>query len=1222
MKCNGLKFMISVFLMLSIVMSTFGVISFANTNDTGLVLDVDFEDKNIGDQTMTGVVEKYGKSKALKIKVGRANTTLKFDSLVVGECAMSFDFAAMPKSIKGEMCIMSGATPAYVLQFTEDGRIITKNGRELTRYGEKFKTVCVVFDTLKECFDVYIDGVLRASRLVYHVGGSDKVAHFSLAFAAVEDEAVVYLDNIHAYPTYEKTTKGKIFNPSAKPKNDKKIILSDKTVNPSDQPQRTHLADVSTIHMRSGVAFDGKTKIISEFLPYYFDDEYMVPKDVLSHALKKSIEVSDGKIRIGKDIELSLGKKEMLVGNNAIEITVAPAEKDGALYIPLKAVIQATGKKITYDDTAIHSGLIVISDAGFSMPVGEELQKINDFCFYFRPTKEKFLEDYNASSLKGVHPRIIATESDFDRIRKEAESNSYKKKWKENLYAACDRDVDKPAVKYELPDGVRLMTVADSFREYMYKFGMAYQLSKYEEPERAKKYFDAAWKHIESVANMPDWNPPHHLDVGIMARGYAIAYDWFYEAMTPEQRQIMEKGAHDNLFYIWNLGSQSEDSLLGSVRMFNNHNQIMNGGAMMCVLSFMDVYPEIASKLGADICQFMEISLDKFYPLGSYAEGPSYSTMATDYQSAMLAAMKPILGTCYSLDRPEGFEYSCVYLSNIRSDVSAYTFSDTPYIKAYTSSAFWMFDYYDQKGYKDSHAEFFKNYDNIDAVQGLLYYDVSIEDDTVANSSLDQYYDSVGVLTMRNSFDDGQVFVGLTAGYHAPGHDHLDGGSFVYDALGTRWAEDLGSDDYNLYYKYNKWDVFRLRPESHNVLLVNPDKDPGYSLTDSGYITDYQSKDRGVIVKMEMGPNYDRSDVSKARRGFFLTDDRRSLVVRDEVSFPAQSDAYWIMVTAADVEIVDSHTVILTDSANKEKKVKVEWLSSSPGQVEVGPAQPFATSPQVPEQKPNIGYSRLYYKFTGKGVQSVTAKITPLGFGGTDISMYDTNMDKWSIPDGSLNKIPELDSLTIGGESYSVKNRYLTITVPNEESPVPEIMADSSEYKVTINNAEAINDVSTVVMTNKQDSSDSITYYIAFTPKIKKRVFEGYTALKMNNVVASEEPQEANPKEHVLDGRLDTRWSAENIQWLLFDLENEQSFDTLFMAMYDGDIRYNEFTVDISNDGEKFTEVGRFTTSGKTEDYESYNLGSQRARYVRVNFFGNSSGTWNSPTELALAKKN
>ena len=60
----------------------------------------------------------------------------------------------------------------------------------------------------------------------------------------------------------------------------------------------------------------------------------------------------------------------------------------------------------------------------------------------------------------------------------------------------------------------------------------------------------------------------------------------------------------------------------------------------------------------------------------------------------------------------------------------------------------------------------------------------------------------------------------------------MDGGSFVLDAKGVRWAWDLGSEDYNKIEKTlgdiwvatidaPRWKVFRLGVASHNTLVLN-----------------------------------------------------------------------------------------------------------------------------------------------------------------------------------------------------------------------------------------------------------------------------------------------------------------------------------------------------------------------------------------------------------------
>ena len=77
------------------------------------------------------------------------------------------------------------------------------------------------------------------------------------------------------------------------------------------------------------------------------------------------------------------------------------------------------------------------------------------------------------------------------------------------------------------------------------------------------------------------------------------------------------------------------------------------------------------------------------------------------------------------------------------------------------------------------------------------------------------------------------MFLGAKAGYNKVNHGHLDLGNFEFDALGVRWARDLGSDDYNLpdYFSGStqtstRWTYYRLNSFSHNIpVLGNKNQD-------------------------------------------------------------------------------------------------------------------------------------------------------------------------------------------------------------------------------------------------------------------------------------------------------------------------------------------------------------------------------------------------------------
>ena len=108
---------------------------------------------------------------------------------------------------------------------------------------------------------------------------------------------------------------------------------------------------------------------------------------------------------------------------------------------------------------------------------------------------------------------------------------------------------------------------------------------------------------------------------------------------------------------------------------------------------------------------------------------------------------------------------------------------------------------------------------------GLIWYQSPGEDPAAAGLPLDKYFRNVEVATFRSRWNDpAAVCVGIEARSHAMNHEHLDIGSFVLDALGERWATDLGADNYNLpgYFGRQRYEYYRLRAEGHNTLVIGP----------------------------------------------------------------------------------------------------------------------------------------------------------------------------------------------------------------------------------------------------------------------------------------------------------------------------------------------------------------------------------------------------------------
>ncbi len=112
--------------------------------------------------------------------------------------------------------------------------------------------------------------------------------------------------------------------------------------------------------------------------------------------------------------------------------------------------------------------------------------------------------------------------------------------------------------------------------------------------------------------------------------------------------------------------------------------------------------------------------------------------------------------------------------------------------------------------------------------------------------------------------------------------------------------------------------------------------------------------------------------------------------------------------------------------------------------------------------------------------------------------------------------------------------------------------------------------------------------------------------------------QEPNIPENTLDGDLATRWSAEGVQWIKYDMCVVHTISSLEMAFYYGDTRASNFKVEVGTDDENWTEVFTGSSSGTTAELEEIDISESVGRYLRITGSGNSSNAWNSYTEVVI----
>ncbi|RPI59678.1 MAG: heparinase, partial [Planctomycetaceae bacterium] len=179
----------------------------------------------------------------------------------------------------------------------------------------------------------------------------------------------------------------------------------------------------------------------------------------------------------------------------------------------------------------------------------------------------------------------------------------------------------------------------------------------------------------------------------------------------------------------------------------------------------------------------------------------------------------------------------------------------------------------------------------------------------------------------------------------------LDLGTFEIDALGQRWARDLGSDDYNLPGYFEKqsetgrrWNYYRMISSSHSVIMLDG-KQQAWAGT--AKVVDHLEGGERPYVVIDLTSAYPAA--TAAMRGLAMVGGRKAVLVQDEMMLPKPTDVAWAMTTDAAIA-ADGATAVLKIG---DKTLTARILSPA------GAAFTVESAEQKPPEKTNKGVSRL-----------------------------------------------------------------------------------------------------------------------------------------------------------------------------------------------------------------------------------------------------------------------
>ncbi len=434
------------------------------------------------------------------------------------------------------------------------------------------------------------------------------------------------------------------------------------------------------------------------------------------------------------------------------------------------------------------------------------------------------------SCLRGGHPRLFITIESWRAIQKRRLADPEYDRLAEFFIQQAEAATKQPPIERRMI-GRRLLETSREAILRIWKHAAAWRLSA--DP----KFLAAARREMLAAAGFSDWNPSHFLDVAEMTAALSVGYDWLYEALDADTRSVIRtaivqhglRPALEENAHTWFYASR------------HNWNQVCLGGLTLGALAIAEDEPELAREILARARRHIFNGLSAYAPDGVYPEGPRYWSYGTGYQVLLIEAVRTALGMDWDMPKAEGFLVSADFIIHATGPTGLlFSFADSrPEARLLPILLWFARERKSPHGAQDILGQW-RATKGVNFIMGREWASVLAlvwwpEIDQSEGPPPSGFWYGRGanpVAFWRSGWNDpNAVYFAIKGGGANVNHGHMDGGSFVMDAGGVRWAEDLGAQDYhsleqqgvNLWDRTQtgqRWEVFRLNNHSHNTLTI------------------------------------------------------------------------------------------------------------------------------------------------------------------------------------------------------------------------------------------------------------------------------------------------------------------------------------------------------------------------------------------------------------------
>lgn len=541
------------------------------------------------------------------------------------------------------------------------------------------------------------------------------------------------------------------------------------------------------------------------------------------------------------------------------------------------------------------------------------------------------------TTLRTAHPRLLVLDDDVKRAQDLIASDPGAQAVYASMKAAGERDLTQPPAQYLLK-GPRLLAQSRLALDRIVLLAGLYRL------DHDKRWADRATVEMRDVCAFSDWHPAHFLDTAEMTAAVAIGYDWLYDALSPDDRTairqaIVQKGLQQGL-----TAYQGASSWGWFPRVSHNWNLVCNGGMIVGALAVAEDEPALSSTIVSDALSSMPRAMATYAPDGGWPEGYGYWEYATKYAVLAMAAMQSALGTDFGLSDSPGFSQTGFFRIYMTGPTGKnFNFSDGGSGVGAFAESFWLAKRFRQPLFAWSALRWGKTHDPL----ALFWYEPAEATPDSAQLPKSAIFRGAGAVLMRSSWSDpNALFLGFKGGDNAANHSHLDLGSFVLDALGVRWFELLGSDDYDLpgYFGKQRFTYYRLATAGQNTLVIdgaNQDTKAKAPLTE--FLTNPQP-----YAAADLTAAYAPA-ASHVERSVQIEDDGRAATIQDTVRTNGPASVVWQAHTQAAITLDGQRATLSLNGKTLYAQILLPLNAVFTVQ----------SAAQAPPQNPNTGINKL-----------------------------------------------------------------------------------------------------------------------------------------------------------------------------------------------------------------------------------------------------------------------